>query len=594
MARLDRLFIGRDGNRLFQTRLTFRHRILEMREQHIGIGNLEIILAVLAFLFQKHITICHARIIISEVKNAILVLDIHGEAFQAICQLARNRLTIKAAHLLKIGKLRHLHPVTPYFPAKAPCAQRRAFPIILDKADVVEQRVDADRSQATQIKFLQLWRRWFQDNLILVIMAQPVRVFAVTPVGRPSARLDKGGVPRLWSECAKGCRGMECPRTHFEIIGLHHDATLLPPIGVEAQDQVLKAKRLRIAGHRQSPWRMTLAKSRLTKPVSAIYRLDGEQKNHLIAVMIKTTFKTLFAASALYLFSIPAMAQDNQPLPAPTSSATAPKTVDADPALWVIKDADTTIYLFGTVHILKPGLSWFDESVKQSFDKSDRLVLELVEPPAAETQSAFTKYAVDQSGKTLRSKLNDKDKATYEKAMQGVGIPAEAFDPFDPWAAAVTMQMVGMMKQGFQPGSGVESVLTAQAKATKKPIEGVETLESQLTIFDTLPQETQLAFLIETAGTMDEMNESFDKLIDSWTKAETDKLAALMNEGLTDPVIYDKLLTQRNANWAKWIDEQMKKPGTTFMAVGAGHLAGKNSVQELLASYGLKAERVLY
>lgn len=344
---------------------------------------------------------------------------------------------------------------------------------------------------------------------------------------------------------------------------------------------------------------MKRAKSRLTKLVCAIYGLDDPPKRHLITDMIKSIRKILLTASALcflsgtFLSGI-AVAQDDQALPAPVAASAPVAIVDVDPALWVVKDADTTIYLFGTVHILKPGLSWFDDAVKQSFDASDRLVLELVEPSPADTQTAFIKYAMDQSGITLRSKLNDKDKATYEKALQGVGIPAAAFDPLDPWAAAVTMQMVGMMKQGFQPGSGVESVLTAEAKASKKPIEGVETLESQLTIFDTLPQDTQLAFLVETAGTMDEMNVTFDKLIDSWAKAEPEKLAALMNDGLTDPVIYDKLLTQRNANWAKWIDEQMKKPGTTFMAVGAGHLAGKDSVQELLMRYGLKAERVRY
>jgi uncharacterized protein len=325
---------------------------------------------------------------------------------------------------------------------------------------------------------------------------------------------------------------------------------------------------------------------------------DPHMKTKFINVLLLTSAFTLSSISPIGTSH--ALAQDA----APASSGmdeltiipktTTPKTVDADPALWVIKDADTTIYLFGTVHILKPGLSWFDEAVKQSFDKSDRLVLELVEPSAAESQSVFTRYAIDESGKPLRSKLNDKDKATYEKAMQGVGIPAEAFDPFDPWAAAITMQMVGMMKQGFKPGSGVESVLTAKAKAAKKPIEGVETIELQLGILDALPQETQLAFLVETAGTMDEMNANFGKLIDSWTKGETDKLAALMNEGMSDPVLYDKLLTQRNINWAKWIEEQMSKPGTTFMAVGAGHLAGKDSVQELLASYGLKAERVQY
>jgi uncharacterized protein len=54
------------------------------------------------------------------------------------------------------------------------------------------------------------------------------------------------------------------------------------------------------------------------------------------------------------------------------------------------------------------------------------------------------------------------------------------------------------------------------------------------------------------------------------------------------------LLTQRNANWAKWIKERMARPGTVFVAVGAGHLGGKSSVQKLLKKQKLKAKRVRY
>lgn len=267
---------------------------------------------------------------------------------------------------------------------------------------------------------------------------------------------------------------------------------------------------------------------------------------------------------------------------------------DVDPALWVVKDEDTTIYLFGTVHILKPGMSWFDDGIKEAFDKSDRLVLELVEPPQAETQALFMKLAMDQSGKTLRSKMTDADRAIYDSAMTKIGLPVEGLDPFDPWAAAVTLSLLGMQKKGFDVNSGAEKQLTAAAKAANKPIGGVETMEYQLGVFDSISEAEQIKFLIEGAKVIDELELTMDKMVALWAAPDPEGLAVLMNEGMTSRALYDALLTQRNANWAKWIDAELKKPGVTFMAVGAGHLAGPTSVQALLPAYGLTAQRVAY
>ncbi|MGL5840063.1 MAG: TraB/GumN family protein [Sphingorhabdus sp.] len=308
-------------------------------------------------------------------------------------------------------------------------------------------------------------------------------------------------------------------------------------------------------------------------------------------------FKTFITASAAMLLSLAATAQDI-PSEAPEAvkalDPTPVQTVDVDPALWVVKDEDTTIYLFGTVHILKPGMGWFDEAVKDAFDKSDRLVMEIVEPDAATTQALFAKYGIDKSGKPLTSKMNEADRAIYTRAMEKVGLPVAAFEPLDPWAAAVTMQVVGLQKSGYDATSGVETQLKAAAKATNKPMEGVETMEGQLAIFDTLSEETQLQFLIEGAKAVDEMTTTMDNMVTLWAKPDPDGLAKLMNEGLTDPKLYAALLTNRNANWAAWIDRQMDKPGIIFMAVGAGHLSGTTSVPQLLSAYGLKAERVAY
>ena len=109
-----------------------------------------------------------------------------------------------------------------------------------------------------------------------------------------------------------------------------------------------------------------------------------------------------------------------------------------------------------------------------------------------------------------------------------------------------------------------------------------------------IPEAEQIAFLIETAKTIDDVGSTTDKMVAMWASADTESLAQLMNEGLTSRTLYDALLTNRNANWVKWISAQMKKPGVTFIAVGAGHLAGPTSVQALLPAYGLTATRVAY
>jgi uncharacterized protein YbaP (TraB family) len=311
--------------------------------------------------------------------------------------------------------------------------------------------------------------------------------------------------------------------------------------------------------------------------------------------------KPLLAATATCALAWAApVAAQNKPTEAPASvealdPVKAPPAVkDVDPALWVVKDADTTIYLFGSIHILKPGLGWFDDGVKTAFDGADQLVLELVEPPAAEAQALFGKLAMDQQGKSLRSKMNDADRAVYDAAMGKLGIPSAAFDPFEPWAAAITMSLLAAQKSGFDPNSGVERQLTAAAKVSNKPIDGLETMEFQLGVFDSLPEAEQIAFLVETAKMIDDVGSTTDKMVAMWASAETESLGRLMNEGLTSRTLYDALLTKRNANWAQWISAQMKKPGVTFMAVGAGHLAGPTSVQALLPAYGLTATRVAY
>lgn len=305
------------------------------------------------------------------------------------------------------------------------------------------------------------------------------------------------------------------------------------------------------------------------------------------------TIKTLFATAAAPLALLFSPLAWGQAAPA---AAPAAQTRPADPALWVVKDADTTIYLFGTIHVLKPGLSWFDSAVKTAFDKSDQLVLELVEPDPATMQQLVAKLALAAPGtKPIVEQLPTDKRAAYLKAMADIGVPPAAFDPLQPWIAGITLSVAGLPKLGYDPGSGVEKVLTAAAKAANKPIVGLETAEQQLGYFASMPNALQIAFLGSAIDDYPKLATELGTMVDQWAAGDPDALGATMNDSMRDtPELARILLTERNARWAKWIEERLKTPGTVFLAVGAGHLAGADSVQAFLAKDRVKAERIRY
>jgi uncharacterized protein YbaP (TraB family) len=283
------------------------------------------------------------------------------------------------------------------------------------------------------------------------------------------------------------------------------------------------------------------------------------------------TIKTVSALLAL-LLATPAIAQTPAPAPA------AP-TIPADPALWVVKDTDTTI----------------DSAVRKAFDASGQLVLEIPLPSPEQAKAVIGPLAVDATGKPLTQKLSAEDRKVYATAMAKLGIPETAFDTFEPWFAAVTLAQIELQKSGFNAAEGVEVALNAAAKASGKPVAGLETLEQQLGYFHNLPQTDQIAFLISSAKDIDTFDSTINAMLDRWKAGDAEGLSKLMNDDLTSqPNLYKVLLADRNARWADWIDTRLKTPGTVFIAVGAGHLAGKDSVQVYLTKHHLVAKRVRY
>ena len=262
------------------------------------------------------------------------------------------------------------------------------------------------------------------------------------------------------------------------------------------------------------------------------------------------------------------------------------------PALWKVTDEDTTIYLFGTVHVLPKDVDWFSGPVADALSSSQMLVTEIPtgELATPQVQQAFIAKAQLPAGQTLRAMLDDKQRATYEAALTKYGLPVAAFDRVEPWFAAMTLSALPLLKNGYSMEAGVEHAI--EAKAGSKRREALETVDGQLRLFDEMPVPVQIAYLVSVSEQLEGVVPTMDRMVAAWVRGDADGLAELMNKELDDPALAERLLYARNRDWAKWVDKQLDEPGTVFVAVGAGHLAGANSVQDYLEKAGTAVVRV--
>ena len=277
-----------------------------------------------------------------------------------------------------------------------------------------------------------------------------------------------------------------------------------------------------------------------------------------------------------------------------TARPAAAQTSMVRPALWSVRDDDTTIYLFGTVHVLKPGVQWFDGGVKRAFDGSDELVLEILEPTDPQAMATtMAQAAMARDGIKLSDRLSPDLRQRYQAAMTANGLPWQMFEAFNPWMAGMALSVQPLEKLGYQAELGAEKTLTVAAKAAGKRVSALETVEQQLGYFAGLPMAQQVKFLGATVDGLPDMDSQFARLIRHWQQGDPERLAQEMNESLeATPELAQVLLIDRNIKWAQWIKGRLAQPGTVFVAVGAGHLAGKGSVQDQLDRIGLGSVRV--
>ncbi len=296
-------------------------------------------------------------------------------------------------------------------------------------------------------------------------------------------------------------------------------------------------------------------------------------------------------AGAIVLAPARALAQE-----VPTSQTAATRAVVAargqGPALWVIRDADSTIYLFGTVHVLRPDTAWGSARVDQALASADELWLEVTNPDdLAAAAPLIQRYGLSPD-RPLSSQLTAQELADLDAAARTIGATGPQMDPMRPWLAALSLAMAPLVKAGYDPQSGVELILRGRAAAAGTRVRGLETLEQQITILAALTEPTQLAYLRSTLEDFDDAGRDLDRMVEGWARGDLRRMETLMADEMKAQSIYlyDALLVRRNADWAEQIDTLLDGSGTQFIAVGSGHLVGEDSVIAMLRERGIEVQ----
>jgi len=337
--------------------------------------------------------------------------------------------------------------------------------------------------------------------------------------------------------------------------------------------------------------------------VASLWRMgqDGSRKPETRGILKDMAprpllLKLIGLLAALWLAVPAAAAPAAAPPPASPAARAEPR-----PAIWLLADADTRIYLFGTVHVLHPGLRWRSATLNRVVREARELVLELDDDEMAASGPAM--LGTMQLGKTVPvlQRVTPERRAALARLLAELQMPEGSLDGLESWAVALVLGVGQMAREYSGPDEtdlagaaaalpGVEEVLTAEFRADGRPITGVETAADQIGAFRGMPLSVQQAMLDETIDAYANGDEAGDPDETDWLNGNLDGIAAEMDS--LPPELFEALVTRRNRRFADWLAARLDRPGTVLFAIGAGHFAGRVSVQSMLERRGLRVTRL--
>ena len=271
------------------------------------------------------------------------------------------------------------------------------------------------------------------------------------------------------------------------------------------------------------------------------------------------------------------------------------KAVESKNCLWKVSSKSNTVYLLGSIHVLKEGDYPLGKSIEKAFDNSLRLFFEINFDTIDEQkmQQLTIAKGTYSGGQTLKDGLSNGTYQFTKKRLAEMGMNIAQFERFKPWLLAITMDMLELQKLGFDQNQGIDKYFYQKAKNNGKKVDGFETAEYQLNLLGDMPAAMQETLLLQTMKDLDEVQEEMPKLVESWKSGDADALGTLLFKSFNDyPGLYKMLVIDRNRNWLPKIETLIGQKENVMIIVGAAHLVGKDGIIADLKQKGYQVDQL--
>jgi uncharacterized protein YbaP (TraB family) len=261
-------------------------------------------------------------------------------------------------------------------------------------------------------------------------------------------------------------------------------------------------------------------------------------------------------------------------------------------SLWELHGKHNTVYLLGSIHVLRPSDYPLAPAVLDAYSNAKSVLMEvnLEEITSAQVQAEMLASAILPEGKTLPDVLGRERYGRAGALAHEVGVELSMFDQFAPWFAAEAISQLQLTQLGFQPEAGVEMYFMERARNDGKSVAGLETVHDQISLFQNMPLDTQAEYLVSSLEQAHDLPKEVDSMVHAWQRGDAQWFANQMQSELgRDPRLYQAVLGARNRKWVPKIEALLNDDKNYLVIVGTGHLAGPGSVIDLLKKDGIGA-----
>lgn len=262
--------------------------------------------------------------------------------------------------------------------------------------------------------------------------------------------------------------------------------------------------------------------------------------------------------------------------------------------VWSVKGRKNTVYLMGSIHMLRQSSYPLPQTVEETYNCCRRVAFETNIESAGSSyfEKKRNKQGLYPKGQSLSGNISPQTYSLLKEKMKAAGLTADQFEQYRPWFIAQLITAMEITRLGFDPALGIDSYFFRKAKKDKKGLIFLESNDFQLNLLSSLGRKDQDLFLKGVLTELDTLESMADDMLHAWERGDTEKLQSIIEksfEGQT--AAYDRLIVKRNKSWAAKINNYLKQNSDILVIVGSAHLVGKNSLIELLKEKGYKVKQ---